>query len=65
MSDERRLLHQQQLRDAFAQINGDFEKLLGDYGELINVGSALDAGDGDTLLGALEKVHRNLRLVKP
>jgi hypothetical protein len=51
-------------RDTFIKINRDFTDLLGDKAEIINVGSAINAGDSDTLFIATDKIHRNLLLLK-
>jgi hypothetical protein len=51
-------------RDKIHQINDDFVELLGVKAEIVNSGSAPDAGDGDTLRMALDKIHHNLLLLK-
>ena len=54
----------QGVRDRFVTINADFERLLGSYAQEVNVGSRPNAGDGDPLNRALDKVEWNLKTVE-
>ena len=51
----------QGIRDEFIDINDDFGVLLGAKAQLVNVGSKVNAGDGDPINLALFKIDTNLK----
>jgi hypothetical protein len=63
-AEDSEVILQDATRDKIHQINGNFVELLGEKAEIVNAGSGPDAGDGDTLRMALDKIHRNLLLLK-